>query len=171
VGLRKITLTILSFVIWFLLVWPFDPVDGKLDVQSTVVGVIVAVFVGLYFGDKVDKKVHFTSVLKRVFWMVLYVPVFFWYVVVANFDVVYRVIHPDMPIHPGIVKVRTTLKSPSGRTMLANSITLTPGTLTVDITDDDYLYVHWINVKSDDIEQATKIVVARFETFLRRIFE
>ena len=169
--MRKITLTILSFVIWFLLVWPFDVVDGALDMQSVIAGVIVAVFVGLYFGDKVDRKLNLSGVFKRIFWMIVYVPVFFWYVVVANLDVVYRVVHPDMPIHPGIVKVKTTLKNPAGRTMLANSITLTPGTLTVDITDDDYLYVHWINVKSDDIEEATKEVVARFETFLRRIFE
>jgi len=169
--LRKITLTILSFVIWFLLVWPFDQVDGTLDLQSVIAGVVVAVFVGLYFGDKIDKKLRFTNVCKRVCWMIAYVPVFFWYVVIANLDVVYRVVHPDMPIHPGIVKVKTTLKNPAGRTMLANSITLTPGTLTVDITDDDYLYVHWINVKREDIEGATEDIVARFETFLRRIFE
>jgi multicomponent Na+:H+ antiporter subunit E len=169
--LRKVTLTILSFVIWFLLVWPFDPVEGSLDLQSVIAGVIVAIFVGLYFGDKIERKLRFTNVFKRVFWMIAYVPVFFWYVVVANLDVVYRVVHPEMPIHPGIVKVKTTLKNPAGRTMLANSITLTPGTLSVDITDDDYLYVHWINVKSDDVEQATEAIVARFETFLRRIFE
>jgi multicomponent Na+:H+ antiporter subunit E len=169
--LRKVTLTILSFVIWFLLVWPFDPVDGRVEWQSVIAGAIVAVFVGLYFSDKIERKLQFTHVFKRIFWMVLYVPVFFWYVVVANLDVVYRVIHPEMPIHPGIVKVKTTLKNPAGRTMLANSITLTPGTLSVDITDDDYLYVHWINVKTDDIEGATKEIVARFETFLRRIFE
>ena len=169
--MRKVTLTILSFVIWFLLVWPFDPVDGSVEWQSVIAGAIVAVFVGLYFSDKIERKLQLTHVFKRIFWMVLYIPVFFWYVVIANLDVVYRVIHPDMPIHPGIVKVKTTLKNPAGRTMLANSITLTPGTLSVDITDDDYLYVHWINVKTDDIEGATKEIVARFETFLRRIFE
>ena len=54
--MRKITLTILSFVIWFLLVWPFDPVDSSLDLQSIIAGVIVAVFVGLYFGDKIDRE-------------------------------------------------------------------------------------------------------------------
>lgn len=169
--MRKITLTILSFVIWFLLVWPFDTVDKTLDLQSVIAGIVVAVFVGLYFGDKIERELRFTHVFKRVFWMIIYIPVFFWYVVIANLDVVYRVVHPDMPIHPGIVKVKTTLKNPAGRTMLANSITLTPGTLTVDITDDDYLYIHWINVKSDDIEQATRDIVARFEAFLRRIFE
>jgi multicomponent Na+:H+ antiporter subunit E len=169
--LRKITLTIFSFVIWFLLVWPFDPITKALDVQSFVAGIIVAILVGLLFGDRIERKLTLLQVFKRIFWIVLYVPMFFWYVVVANLDVVYRVVHPDMPIKPGIVKVRTTLKNPAGRTMLANSITLTPGTLTVDITEDDYLYIHWINVRSDDIEQATQHIVSRFERVLRRIFE
>lgn len=169
--MRKITLTIFSFVIWFLLVWPFDPVTGALDVQSFVAGIIVAIFVGLLFGDKVLTRLPVSHVFKRIFWMLVYVPMFLWYVLIANLDVVYRVVHPDMPIRPGIVKVKTKLKDPAGRTMLANSITLTPGTLTVDITDDDYLYIHWINVKSDDIEQATHHIVSRFEEVLRRIFE
>jgi multicomponent Na+:H+ antiporter subunit E len=169
--LRKITLTILSFVIWFLLVWPFDPVTKALDLQSFIAGIAVAIFVGLYFGDKIERELKFSGVFRRIFWMLVYIPMFLWYVVEANLDVVYRVIHPDMPIKPGIVKVKTTLKNPAGRTMLANSITLTPGTLTVDITDDDYLYIHWINVKSDDIERATHHIVSRFEGVLRRIFE
>ena len=169
--MRKITLTIFSFVIWFLLVWPFDPVTKALDVQGFVAGIIVAIFVGLLFGDKILRKLPVSHILKRILWMFIYIPMFLWYVLVANLDVVYRVVHPEMPIRPGIVKVKTTLKNPAGRTMLANSITLTPGTLTVDITDDDYLYIHWINVKSDDIEQATHHIVSRFEKVLRRIYE
>ena len=96
---------------------------------------------------------------------------FSWYVIIANLDVLYRVVHPDMPIRPGIVKVKTTLTNPAGRAMLANSITLTPGTMTVDMTDDGYLYIHWINVKSEDIEEATRQIVSKFEGVLRRIFE
>ena len=92
----------------------------------------------------------------------------------ANLDVVYRALHPKMPIKPGIVKIKTNLKTDSGITALANSITLTPGTLTVDLTrqgEDNFLYVHWINVKSSDIEQATEFIARRFEWFLMRIFE
>ena len=169
--MRKPTLIIFSFIIWFLLVWPFDPVTKAIDLQSVIAGLVVAVFVGLFFGDKVDRELGLGHVFKRIFWMLVYIPMFSWYVIVANLDVVYRVVHPEMPIKPGIVKVKTILKNPAGRTMLANSITLTPGTLTVDIDDDDYLYIHWINVKSDDIEQATHIIVHRFERILRRIFE
>ena len=70
-----------------------------------------------------------------------------------------------------IVKIKTNLKTDSGITALANSITLTPGTMTVDLTDDGYLYIHWINVQSDDVEQATKIIANTFEWFIKRIFE
>jgi len=167
---RKITLTIFSFVIWFLLVWPFDPVSGKLDLQSVIAGVVVAIFVGLLFGDKIARELPLSRVFSRIFWFLVYIPMFFWYVVIANLDVVYRVVHPDMPIHPGIVKVKTTLTNPAGRTMLANSITLTPGTLSVDIVDE-YLYIHWINVKTEDVEGATQEIVSKFEGMLRRIFE
>jgi multicomponent Na+:H+ antiporter subunit E len=157
-------------VIWFLLVWPFDPVSGELDLQGVIAGVVVAIFVGLLFGDKIPRALGVSSVFKRIFWILVYIPMFLWYVVVANLDVVYRVVHPEMPIHPGIVKVKTTLKNPAGRTMLANSITLTPGTLTVDIIGDE-LYIHWINVKAEDIEGATHHIVSKFEGMLRRIFE
>jgi len=86
--------------------------------------------------------------------------------------VAYRVCHPDLPINPGIVKVKTTLKSDTGLTFLANSITLTPGTMSVDIDQENgFLYIHWIDVKDKDIEKATEIIVKTFEDVLRRIFE
>ena len=107
----------------------------------------------------------------RLFWLLVYLPVFFYYLIKANFDVVYRAIHPAMPINPGIVKIKTDLKTQSGLTALANSITLTPGTMTVDLTDNGILYVHWINVKSTETEEATSFIAQRFEWFLKRIFE
>lgn len=77
-----------------------------------------------------------------------------------------------MPINPGIVKVKTTLRSDTGLTFLANSITLTPGTLSVDVDQENgFLYVHWINVKDKDIDRATSLIVHRFERILKRIFE
>jgi len=77
-----------------------------------------------------------------------------------------------VPINPGIVKVKTILKSDTGLTFLANSITLTPGTLSVDIDQGKgFIYVHWIDVKDKDIERATRLIVHRFEKILSRIFE
>jgi multicomponent Na+:H+ antiporter subunit E len=75
-----------------------------------------------------------------------------------------------MPIRPGIVKVRTTLKSDLGKTLLANSITMTPGTITVDIIGE-YLYIHWIYVRSEDPEIYTGMITGAFEKYIKKIIE
>ncbi len=167
--MRRVIYFVLAFVIWILLTWPF--VDGKIDIQVVIAGLIASVIVAVLFHEILPKEHHVFISPVRIFWLLVYIPVFFYYVMIANLDVVYRVLHPKMPIKPGIVKIKTTLKTESGITALANSITLTPGTLTVDLTDDGFLYIHWINVKSDDIEQATRHIAQRFEWFLKKIFE
>ena len=91
-------------------------------------------------------------------------------IVKANIDVAYRVLHPKMPIKPGIVTIRTNLKQDIAKLILANSITLTPGTFTLDIIGDKLL-IHWINVKAEDMEEATRIIAGKFERHLKVIFE
>jgi multicomponent Na+:H+ antiporter subunit E len=167
--MRRLIYFVLAFVVWVLAAWPF--VDGQLDLQVVVAGLIASFLVAMLFHDILPKEHHVFVSPIRIFWLLVYVPVFLYYVVCANLDVVYRALHPAMPIKPGIVKIKTNLKTDSAITALANSITLTPGTLTVDLTDDGYLYVHWINVKSDDVEQATQLISQRFEWFLHKIFE
>ena len=162
--MRRLIYFVLGFIIWMLLTW-------QIDVQVIIAGLIASVIVALLFHEILPKEPHVFLSPIRLFWLLVYLPVFFYYVIKANLDVVYRALHPKMPIKPGIVKIKTNLKTESGITALANSITLTPGTLTVDLTDDGFLYVHWINVKSDDVEQATKFIAQRFEWFLQKIFE
>ncbi|RLC33863.1 MAG: hypothetical protein DRZ76_03775 [Candidatus Nealsonbacteria bacterium] len=169
--MKKGTLFLISFIIWFLLVWPFDPAAKSFQWQSIIVGILISFLVAILFGETFTESPHKFYGIKRYFWAFMYIPVFFWEMVKANFDVMYRVLHPAMPIKPGIVKVKTVLKSKSGITALCNSITLTPGTLTVDVTSDGYLYIHWINVKSKDVEKASQIIVGRFERILTKIFE
>jgi multicomponent Na+:H+ antiporter subunit E len=84
-------------------------------------------------------------------------------------DVASRVIQPSLPLRPGIVEVKTSLKSPIGRLMLANSITLTPGTLTVE-THDDSFFIHWIDVTAQDVETASQELVHKFERYLEIIY-
>ncbi len=167
--MRRLIYFVPAFIIWILLTWPF--VDGKIDLQVVAAGLIASVIVAVLFHEILPEEHHVFISPLRIFWFLVYVPVFFYYVFKANLDVVYRALHPKMPIKPGIVKIKTTLKTESGITALANSITLTPGTLTVDLTDDGFLYIHWINVKSDDVELATKYIAQRFEWFLKKIFE
>ena len=107
--------------------------------------------------------------LKRVAFFLFYLLVLFKEIVIANLDVAYRVIHPKMPINPGIVLIRTELKQDIAKMVLANSITLTPGTFALDIMGDTLL-IHWINVQTDKTDEATKIIGERFEKYLRVIF-
>lgn len=169
--MRRLIYFVIGFVIWILLTW-------SLDIQVLIAGLIASILVAILFHEILPKEHHVFISPVRVFWFLVYVPVFFYYVFKANFDVVYRALHPKMPIKPGIVKIKTNLKTESAITALANCITLTPGTLTVDLikqgnpdSEQTFLYIHWINVKSTDIEQATKFIGQRFEWFLKRIFE
>ena len=106
----------------------------------------------------------------RLFWDLVYVPVLLFYIVRSNLDVAYRVIHPKLPIRPGITRARTTLASIPGRALLANSVTLTPGTMAFDLVDY-ILYVHRIYVPEVDPDGATERELAPFENLIRRIFE
>ena len=161
--MKKIFLFLAAFALWILLSLPFDA-------QSAVAGALAALLTALVFGNFFKgSSVKFLRP-KRLFWALYYIPVFIYYMILANLDVLYRVFHPALPINPGIVKVKTKLKCRTGRTALCNSITLTPGTLTVDISGE-YLYIHWINVKSSETETATKLIVRKFEKILERIFE
>jgi len=78
---------------------------------------------------------------------VLYVPYLLWEVVKANLTVAYVVLHPKLPIDPAVVEFDAAVQSPLMATTLANSITLTPGTLTVDVSDRHFT-VHTLTESS-----------------------
>jgi multicomponent Na+:H+ antiporter subunit E len=151
------------FALWMLLFW--SP-DLWVIVAGALVALIASALLVDVFPDGLEKALNPV----RWFYFLIYLPYFFYFCIKANIDVSLRVIHPDVPIRPGIVKVHTTLESEMAKTFLANSITLTPGTLTVDIDGQD-LFIHWINISVEDPARRTKEIVGRFEPLLRRIFE
>ena len=105
-------------------------------------------------------------------WSVLgllrYLPVFVKALVLSNLDVTRRVLDPRLPIAPGIVRIRTELQQPYQRLLLANSITLTPGTVTLETADAD-LYVHWIDVRTTDPDAAGETIKGELERAIQRI--
>lgn len=100
----------------------------------------------------------------------VYIFVFLWELIKSNLDVARRVISPSLPINPGIVEAKTKIKSPMGRMILANSITLTPGTFTVEIEDDTF-YIHCIDVCEEDTDEMAHKIIRRFEKFLEEIYD
>lgn len=105
-----------------------------------------------------------------IFWVFYFFWVFMVALVKANLDVAWRVLSPSLPINPGIVKFKTKLKPDYAKMVLANAITLTPGTLTIDVVDDTF-YVHWIDVHTTDPEKAFQEIAEPFEKILLKIFK
>ena len=109
---------------------------------------------------------------RRFTWFLYFIAVFSWECLKANLDVAYRVLHPKMPVNPGIIKVMTTCTTEVSITFLSNFITLTPGTITVD-TDikNGILYIHWINISTRDVELTYRRKVYKFERIIKEVFE
>jgi multicomponent Na+:H+ antiporter subunit E len=78
-----------------------------------------------------------------------YVLWLFWQIILSSIQVAVVVVHPKMPISPCLIRFRTTLPHTLARLTLATSITLTPGTITVDVEDDEFL-VHALTQQGAD---------------------
>jgi multicomponent Na+:H+ antiporter subunit E len=153
---------LIIMLLWFLF-------NNSLDLDLLLIGLGVSLLSAIVFCSRCDifqeVKFSFPALLHSF----LYVFVFLFELIKSNFDVARRVLSPSLPINPGIVEVKTKLKSKIARVLLTNSITLTPGTISVDI-NDDIIIVHWINVKTHNIEEATKKIVEKFEKHLIKIY-
>jgi len=153
----------LLIILWLLLTTTFH-------YQEFWLGITVAFIVAL-FTNEFYMRLGFPPVSpKRFIFLLWYIIILFIEIIKANFDVASRVIRPSLPINPGVVIIKTKLTSDIAKTILANSITLTPGTFTLDIQGDELL-IHWIDVKATDIEKTTKLIGGKFEKYLRIIFQ
>lgn len=162
-------LFIMLMIFWVALTWPAHP-PGFAYLQDLGVGVAAALLVAVLMGDTDAKGLGRWLEPRRYGWMAVFLFVLAGYVIRANLDVVYRVFHPAMPISPGIIKIKTRLQQNAARTMLGNAVTLTPGTLSVDVRDDGVMFVHWICVQTEDEEEAARKVIGRFESYIEKIF-
>jgi multicomponent Na+:H+ antiporter subunit E len=105
----------------------------------------------------------------QLYHFVLYTGVFFRELVEANIAVMRYVYAPRIRIRPGILRARTRLRSPIGRLALANSVTLTPGSLVLD-TDEDALVVHCLDLTDADREKVAEAIVRPVEKHLEKVF-
>jgi multicomponent Na+:H+ antiporter subunit E len=147
---------------------------GLWSVEEILLGLILSLIVGFISGNLFIKKDLRMLNPIRWFKFIGYVfGPFFIGLTKANLDVAYRVITGK--INPGIVKISPDLKTDLGITLLANSITLTPGTLTVDIDEEkNDLYIHWINVKEEALKEKIidcKYICGNFDKWIGGIAE
>jgi multicomponent Na+:H+ antiporter subunit E len=131
----KAAMVIVMYIFWLLLSASYNPWHGHVSSIHIIVGVVCAVIVMLISHDLLLKGMGDVT-LVTTYRMLIYIPWELWQIVLANFDVAYRVLHPSMPIDPLVIEFETTLRSDFSLTTLANSITLTPGTITIDVDPD-----------------------------------
>ena len=156
-----------TFIIFFLVWLGFTT---SLDPQELVTGAVLSFIIAIFsYKTFTDYGLKYFSP-KKIFYIVKFLIVFLIALVKANWDVAKRVISPKLPINPGIVTYKTKLTSDTAKVFLANAITLTPGTLTVDIIDDN-LYIHWIDVITRDPQKIVEEIGLDFENILKEIFK
>jgi len=141
--------------------------SGMYDAFHMTLGAACSAFVTWISADLFPKDVKQLRNVSSLLRLIAYIPWLVWEVAKANYAMLRIVFHPRLMdlINPSIVTFKTRLRSPMGLTLLANSITLTPGTITVSIDQRGYVAVHAI-----DDEMAAG-VPGQMEEKILRIFE
>ncbi len=118
---------------------------------------------------RMDVVDHEGTPLELGWRIIVYWPWLFIEIVKANIDVIRRLLRANPDISPTLVRSRTMQRTDLGRVIYANSITLTPGTLSIDVSDDaSTLYVHAIDAPDTDAIIAD--IKASFERRIERVF-
>lgn len=147
--------SVIMFVFWFLL-------SGETNPILIGSGIISSLFVAFLSKDMLLSEKNLKRSIYLFIRFVKYIPYLLYQIVLANIDVVYRVLHPKMPIDPVLVSFTSELETDFCIVTYANSITLTPGTVTIDVNKKKEFIVHSLTSKyaksllSGDMEKKVK---------------
>jgi|SRR6056297_144704 len=166
---RKIATFTIILIVWIIL-------TSKITVDILIVGTIVSLITTFLYNDllfrKSNRKKSLIDLLKQFFYIILFIPVFFYEAFIASLKVSRHVFEKEPSFTPGIIKVKTKLTNITALTILANLITLTPGTLTLDFDmKERAFFIHWIDVTTLQQAEARKETIERFENWLGVIFQ
>ncbi len=141
--LNYVGITLILFLFWI-------AVSSSFNWPQLAVGLAASVFV-VYFNRTllITARDRPPVNIKNIVWLFGYIFKLLKDILIANFQVAYLVLHPKMPIVPNLVPLRVEIESIASRVLLGNSITLTPGTLTVLADEKDFL-VHALTVENGE---------------------
>ena len=148
---------LIFFLIWVIFNGQFTP---EIAVFGLIIAGLMYAFICKFMGYKPRADI---IMAKKFFYLIQYVFILVKEIVKANFAVIRMITSSRYELEPAVVRFETDLKSAPARIMLANSITLTPGTITVSLTGDEYV-VHCL-----DKSLAEGINSSIFVTLLRRL--
>lgn len=129
---------LLFFLVWIIF-------NGNITTEIVIFGVVIAALVFAFVCKFMDYSLQKEKIFyKKIFSFAAYVILLVTEIIKANFSVIHMVLTRTEIMEPVIVRFRTNLKTDTARVLLANSITLTPGTITVALSDDE-LVVHCLD--------------------------
>jgi len=155
---RYLITFLVLFPVW--LVW-----SDMFDAFHLTLGVVACAVVTRLSHDLLFKRTDFSGLPREAARFLSYLLWLLYQVVLANVHVVYLALHPRMPIDPQLVKYKSMLKKDLPRVVFANSITLTPGTITAHVADGEFT-VHALSRKT-----AADLMNSDMEQRVARIFE
>ena len=129
--------SIIMFLFWILL-------SGEFNFVLILSAVVSSLLVAYMSHDLLIGEIDIRLAAIKIIRFIKYLPWLLWQIVLSNKDLVYRTLHPDMPIEPVVIEFDTQLRTEMGITILANSITLTPGTVTLEADSNGRYIVHAI---------------------------
>jgi multicomponent Na+:H+ antiporter subunit E len=157
--MKRLQLSVALFAFWQVLTGSFAISD---IIVGLVVSVVLALWAAAFLWDTEEAPILTPGQAVR---FVLYVPYLVVEIVRASVYVAEKVLDPRLPIRPAIISHRSPLKRPVSRVVFANSVTLTPGTLTVDVED----HVFKIHCLGDEF--ADGVASRVLERKVGRVFE
>lgn len=155
--LKSIIQFCLLLVVWLLLSGHYDVFHISMGVFSALLVVLLHVRLRKYYffeEELAEAKARMKDVFTvrlRYGRVLFYIPWLIWQIVVASLQVAAVVLNPKMPIDPALLRFKTKFPNTSARVILGNSITLTPGTITIRIKDDEFLVHAIMDISSSGI--------------------
>lgn len=136
---------------------------GTLDTFNLATGALVGgLSAAIFAGITAERTPVFSTLFGRSLRLLIYLPYLLWEIAKANLSVAYIILHPDLPIDPKMRQFDGAVWGEYSVTTLANSITLTPGTLTVDVRRDSF-YIHTLTQDArDGLEEGSLERAVRF---------
>lgn len=132
---------VIMFSFWMLL-------SGETGFILVLSGVVSSLLVAHMSHDLIFGKVDINSGFRRIIAVLKYIPWLMLQIIISNIDLVYRTLHPSMPIDPAIIKTKNNLRTDLAMVLFANSVTLTPGTVTIEVSENEFI-IHAIDRKAE----------------------
>ncbi|MCL2322953.1 MAG: Na+/H+ antiporter subunit E [Oscillospiraceae bacterium] len=169
--LKFLVAFIFSMVIWYLISYNNN---NNFSYNSIAIGALLSAITGIITCSVFTSRPLWLFNLRRIYFLIFYIPMLIYGSIKRGLIMSYHILKDDYKGN-SIIKIQTEIKSKYGILLLSSAISGSPGTLVLDIEDEDEdkknLYVHCVNIEEDKIDDAKEMIKEEHELWIRRISE